>query len=431
MLNRLLNVPTTDLLARLGLRRPVVPASPPDPAPAPVSPADSPLHLTALLSLSASLLDANHEEEILRAAMSSGCEVLGAQGCVFLPFDEFAPSLPPLEFGRAPSLSSENWQTRLTAPSLRQTCKVCQARHSHGSACPMLHEDPQDLHIHCVSLPGGDGREAGLLSFVFPTSPRLSQFDEWYLKESMQLVERALASLKHRWQDHPATDAAVDSGAEIQSLIPQIEFRAVVGERARLAREIHDGLAQTLAFLKIEIGRAEKYLSLGKTEDASRILHDSSRTISDAYLDARQAIENLRRVPDGGLAMWLQQVADDFETLSGIPVETHLSIAVEISPNVQAQLIRIVQEALTNVRRHAQATHVRLYAQEREGEIFLEVEDDGLGFLPSETLSTARFGLRGMRERADAIGSEFQIASRPGQGTLVRVHVPVHVEVHR
>ena len=134
----------------------------------------------------------------------------------------------------------------------------------------------------------------------------------------------------------------------------------------RLAREIHDGLAQTLAFLKIEIGRAENMLAQGKSEQASRILKNSSRTIGDAYLDTRQAIENLRRAPDDHLEVWLRQAAQDFEELSGLPVDLDLRLSRDFPANVQAQLIRIVQEALTNVRKHAQAGRVRLAAWEAD-----------------------------------------------------------------
>lgn len=212
-------------------------------------------------------------------------------------------------------------------------------------------------------------------------------------------------------------------------LMVQVEYQAVVDERTRLAREIHDGLAQTLAFLKIQASQMQTYLTRGDTERLSSTLQASYRTISDAYLDARQAIDNLRRVPSAGLQDWMQQVAEDFQQSSSIPVRlAAFEVRAEFSPNVQAQLIRVVQEALSNVRKHAQATQVSISARERQGLMLLEVRDNGVGFSPDTVNEAARYGLRGMRERADSIGAEFQITSRSGEGTTILLSVPAPIK---
>jgi two-component system nitrate/nitrite sensor histidine kinase NarX len=90
------------------------------------------------------------------------------------------------------------------------------------------------------------------------------------------------------------------------SLVVQVEYQAVVDERTRLAREIHDGLAQTLAFLKIQTAQMQNYLAQGETERLTDTLQSNYRTLSDAYLDARQAIDNLRRLPSSSLAGWIR-----------------------------------------------------------------------------------------------------------------------------
>ncbi|RJP48455.1 MAG: sensor histidine kinase [Anaerolineaceae bacterium] len=376
--------------------------------------------LQASLSLAASLLEAADEPSALRAVMRAGCEVLGADGCLFMPFDEFAQKLTPLEFGRIPASDSE----RASQPSQRQKCKVCETRHA-GRECALLQDDPDSNFIHCISM-RARGREAGLFSFVFSSEPRLDESRENFLSEAMRLTELALDAFERnhfiRSMQYSSPPAALTE--EARSLLPQIEYRAILGERTRLAREIHDGLAQTLAFLKIEIGRAESMLMQGKSEQAARILKDSSRTIGDAYLDARQAIENLRRAPDDHLATWLDQAAHDFEELAGLPVEVDLRLTRDFPDGVQAQLIRIVQEALTNIRKHAQANHIRLAAWEDGEDTLIEVADDGRGFRPADSVAAARFGLRGMRERAEAVGAEFQVTSCPSGGTTVRVRVP-------
>lgn len=381
--------------------------------------------LSASLALAASLLEAADEASALRAAMRAGCEVLDADGCLFIPFDEFAQKLSPLEFGRVPACNAE----RVTMPSQRQKCKLCETRHA-GRECAFLRDDPEARFIHCVPL-RARGREAGLFSFVFASAPLIDESAGAFLSESMRLTELALDSLERgqmaRSMQYSSPPPELTD--KMLSLLPEIETRAILGERTRLAREIHDGLAQTLAFLKIEIGRAEKSLREGKTDQAARILKDSSRTINDAYLDARQAIENLRRAPDDHLETWLRQAAQDCEELSGLPIELDLRLTHDFPASVQAQLIRIVQEALTNVRKHAQASRVRLAAWEDGTDTLIEVADDGRGFSPADSVAAARYGLRGMRERAESVGAEFQVVSCPKGGTTIHLRVPLRVGV--
>lgn len=378
------------------------------------------------LALGASLLESTDEASILHAVMCAGCEVLNADGCLFMPFDEFSQKLSPLEFGHVPESDSE----RDVPPALRQRCKICRTRHA-GRECVLLRGDLDANFIHCIPL-HLRGREAGLFSFVFASEPRVSEPLADFLSEAMRLVEVAFDTLERgqlvramQYSDAPSPSLP----EEAQSLLPQVEYRAILGERTRLAREIHDGLAQTLAFLKIEIGRVASLLAKGKSEQAVRILKDSSRTIDDAYLDARQAIENLRRAPDDSLVTWLNQAAEDFTELADLPVDVDLRLTHDFPPIVQAQLIRIVQEALTNVRKHAQAHRVRLAAWEDDEDTWIEVADDGRGFRPADLVAAARFGLRGMRERAESVGAEFQVASCPSSGATIRLRIPRRVEV--
>jgi two-component system nitrate/nitrite sensor histidine kinase NarX len=209
-------------------------------------------------------------------------------------------------------------------------------------------------------------------------------------------------------------------------LMVQLEYQAVVDERARLAREIHDGLAQTLAFLKIQAAQMQNYLSRGETERLTSTLQASYRTLSDAYIDARQAIENLRRTPSVNLADWVQQVASDYEQATGQKVALDdFNLSVEYPPNVQTQLIRIIQEALSNVRKHSGAENVAIRGIQKPDSVLIEVRDNGKGFAPQQVDDSLRFGLRGMRERAESIGADFQIVSQPGAGTIVSLRLPV------
>lgn len=209
------------------------------------------------------------------------------------------------------------------------------------------------------------------------------------------------------------------------ALMAELEYKTMIQERARLAREIHDGLAQTIGFLKLQGAQLRGYMQRGEFERASQSVDRLYTALSEAYQDARQAIDGLRVSPDeDGLPGWLAQIASEFEALSGLPVHLEpMDLKTRLSPEVQAQLIRIVQEALSNIRKHARAAQVWIACCEDEGDLLLEVRDDGIGFTPEDVASPAQHGLRGMRERADLLGADFQIVSRPHEGAIVRIRL--------
>jgi len=217
------------------------------------------------------------------------------------------------------------------------------------------------------------------------------------------------------------------------SLVAELEYHTVREERARLAREIHDGLAQTLGFLKLQAAQMRTYLRRGDTRKLEEALDLWYRTVSEAYLDVREAIDGLRLASsEGGAASWIAQTLAEFGENAGIAVEAeNLSLLDAFPPEVQAQLLRIVQESLTNVRKHAQASRVQVRARRLEGrEILLEIRDDGRGFAPQDVAAPSRHGLEGMRERAEMLGAEFQIVSRTGRGTRIQVRLPFVEESH-
>ncbi len=206
-------------------------------------------------------------------------------------------------------------------------------------------------------------------------------------------------------------------------LMTEIEYKTMLGERTRLAREIHDGLAQTLGFLKLQITQMQKALDQQDTDQLSRGIALSYQAVSGAYEDAREAIDDLFIDPsENSFLGWLEQIAAEFEENTDIPVSIS-NIDAEISPRpeIQIQLIRIIQEALSNIRKHAHAQQAAIACWPLDEELVLEISDNGRGFSPSETHGPSRHGLRGMRERAELIGADFQLTSRPGEGTTVHI----------
>jgi two-component system nitrate/nitrite sensor histidine kinase NarX len=212
-------------------------------------------------------------------------------------------------------------------------------------------------------------------------------------------------------------------------LMSELEYKTMMAERTRLAREIHDGLAQTLGFLKLQTAQMQSYLAQGERERLADSLRTSYRILAEAYLDARQAIDGLRIVPsEDGLSGWLEQTVVEFKENTGLEVElVDLHDVDHLVPEVQAQLIRIVQEALSNVRKHARASQVWVSCQIVAEELILEVRDNGCGFSPEDIPGSSRYGLQGMRERTELISAEFQVISRPAAGTTVRVCLPLSI----
>jgi two-component system nitrate/nitrite sensor histidine kinase NarX len=219
---------------------------------------------------------------------------------------------------------------------------------------------------------------------------------------------------------------------ENQHLYRQGEYRVALAERARLAREIHDGLAQTLGYLKLRSAQISGWLQNRETERAETGLEEIRHFLHEAYVDAREAIDGLRL--QSGLtntAAWVDEIAAEFEALSGIPVDTAVPPAIDLPPEIQIQLQRIIQEAFSNIRKHAQATRAWLIWQLEADWLTLQIQDDGRGFDPDDIPPGARHGLRIMRERADLLDAEFQITSRPHEGTGITLVLPLKKKKER
>ncbi len=226
-----------------------------------------------------------------------------------------------------------------------------------------------------------------------------------------------------------AAQAAI--ALENAALYGEVQGVAILEERERLAREMHDGLAQTLGYLRLQLKVAGEHLAKGEPKEAERILSEMIGTTEEAYVDAREAIADLRSaVFEGGdFVNTLQAYVEEF----GLQNRIETQIIVEGDgrirpPAVQAvQLIRIVQQALTNVRKHSEATTVAVRMRREDGYLILVVEDDGKGFDLGETsMQEGRhFGLNIMRERAESLNGTLEIRSELGQGTQVTVKIPV------
>ncbi|CAG1772915.1 partial Signal transduction histidine-protein kinase/phosphatase DegS, partial [uncultured bacterium] len=213
-------------------------------------------------------------------------------------------------------------------------------------------------------------------------------------------------------------------------LYAQLGEMAVYEERYRLSREIHDGLAQTLAYIGLQTERLEKLLVDGRTDKAMTELADMRQSLRAAYVDVREAIDGLRLGIDNPdqLAIRLAEYAADFSRQTNIEARFVAEPAdVTCEAAAAVQLLRIAQEALTNVRKHAQAGRVDIRLSARPHEIELSVTDNGRGFpnLSESAHAFRRHGLATMRERAQSLGGTLTIATGVIQGTRVVATIPL------
>lgn len=207
----------------------------------------------------------------------------------------------------------------------------------------------------------------------------------------------------------------------------------LLAERASMATDIHDSLAQTLAFGRMRVPLIEDAVNAGDKDRALRFCGELNRELTVAHGALRGLITQFRAGLDsGGLRRGLHEVAARFRENSGIALEFDSQIPdLKLSGEAEVEVFYIVQEALANVAKHARASRTRLGIDRVEGGVEVLIEDNGAGNLGSRMMqaadsrgSTGSFGLSMMRERAERFGGRLDIETLPKGGTRVRVFVP-------
>ena len=229
-----------------------------------------------------------------------------------------------------------------------------------------------------------------------------------------------------------ATQAAL--AIENARLHHRVRDLAITEERERIAREMHDSLAQVLGYVNTKAQAVQELLRNGQAERAAAQVGQLGEAARSAYADVREGILGLRTSlgPQRSLLEGLEEYLERWREQSGVdaqlvlePAETQLT---SLTPAAELQLLRIVQEALANVRKHASASRVCVRVTETPGWVATTIEDDGRGFDPArgrpEGDGGPHFGLSTMRERAEAVGGSLEVFSAPSQGTRVLVRLP-------
>lgn len=368
--------------------------------------------LLAVNSIAAAISQSFDLREILSLTLQKSLEALDAQGGGIVLFgQETGEPSTQLSQGLTGEFMKTVARTRLDAVVMGLLDSFGEDGHVRES---IQREEPDAEASTLLSFMTAPLKAKGrVVGAICVASPAASAFDSE--------DGRLLMAIGHQ----------VGIAAENARLFAQVQNLAALEERGRIAREMHDGLAQVLSFLGIKTRMVQQLVASGRLKQAETDLDQMQKTVHDAYAEVRQSILSLRTAGEmeKGLLGAISESAADFTEQNSIPVEVALADEGEVCfrPEAEVQLVRIFQEALANVRKHARADKVWIRLARQEGQAILTVEDDGIGFDLSELTGKKRrcFGLQTMRERAESIGASLDVSSVPGEGTRIQVRFPL------
>ena len=208
----------------------------------------------------------------------------------------------------------------------------------------------------------------------------------------------------------------------------ELRSRTIREERERIARELHDGLAQLLGYVNTKAMAVRLLLKQRQPQAAQEHLSQLEEAARGLFVDVREAILGLRMHASNGLGIagGIEEYSKKFSRMTDLPIEVAIDPAIEnyaFDADVELHLQRIVQEALSNIRKHASAKQAWITLETSGHELTLRVRDDGVGFNPAVNADSdhGMYGLGSMQERADAIGAHFVLDSKEGVGTSIEV----------
>ncbi|NSW53459.1 MAG: GAF domain-containing protein [Anaerolineae bacterium] len=219
----------------------------------------------------------------------------------------------------------------------------------------------------------------------------------------------------------------VADAIETARLRRQAQEGAVVQERQRLARELHDSVTQALYSLNLMVNAARRFAESGNLERSLYYLDQLPDISQQALKEMRLLIYDLRpsALEEEGLAFALGQRLETVERRAGVNAALRCDPAIKLPREIEEGIYRITIEALNNVLKHAAATDAAVRVEANEDTVVLEVEDNGKGFEPTHGILSEGIGMKSMRERAEQLRGSFEIFSRPGSGALVRAVIPL------
>jgi two-component system nitrate/nitrite sensor histidine kinase NarX len=371
--------------------------------------------LAALYEVSALVSKAQSLDELSQSFVQVVRRIAGADAAALRWTDESARRYLLLASDGLPPALAEEEQCLMS-----DTCFCGQAQHHDGPKIVQFHR----LQPEGQTLPGRVACErlgyATLLSIPVRAQQRLlGEIDLFFHTE--QSADDAQHALLDTLAGHVA--AAMES---LRSAALEREA-AVSQERAFLARELHDSIAQSLAFMKIQLQLLRTALQAGKVEKIEQVVSELDVGVKESLADVRELLLHFRtRTQEQDIEPALRSTVQKFELQSGLSVDLVFhEHGQPLDPDVQIQVLHIVQEALSNIRKHARATQARLVVDSLPRWRFV-VSDDGRGYDPAVIAQDgqAHVGQQIMRERAAAIGGQLSIEAQPNGGVRVTLELP-------
>jgi NarL family two-component system sensor histidine kinase YdfH len=208
----------------------------------------------------------------------------------------------------------------------------------------------------------------------------------------------------------------------------QVEELTLTTERQRMARELHDTLAQGLAGLILQLEAADSHISNQNQQKAQAIIQQAMSRARTTLSDARRAIRDLRENPSTptDLDDAIKTEIERFQTSTGITCNENICMAADISAQLAENILRTIIEGLSNIARHAEATEASISMTCDDHTISIEISDNGIGFDPQTAVGrSGHYGLVGIRERARLFGGSLTIDSQPSQGSILKIQLPL------
>lgn len=361
-------------------------------------------HLALLSEVNHRIADSATLDEILDSALAFPQRLVEAQGSALLLRDRSGMIATRINFLRADELKSLQSAFGINTLSEQQ----------HQ---PSLHTPQCEVErfAACLVLPLHDGMAlVGRIELYFTQMPVLAEDELALLETIASEVAEAIVGARRRTREERA--------------IYELE-RAITEERARIARDIHDGLTQTLAFQRMRVDLWLDWLETDRPRLRSELIGLKER-LREQIVELRRAIFALLPVQfdELGFEGGLHRYINEFASQQGWNVRVDLShLPLDLKPDLEALCFRIIQEALTNAAKHAKASHVSVAIDQVDGGLQIVVHDNGVGFDPNSQPDGA-LGLRQMRERLVALRGQLTLCSHIGGGTEVRAWIPLPSE---
>ncbi|CEP36261.1 MULTISPECIES: type IV pili methyl-accepting chemotaxis transducer N-terminal domain-containing protein [unclassified Halomonas] len=242
----------------------------------------------------------------------------------------------------------------------------------------------------------------------------LGTLEVWYPQERLNDSTRRLLTML---ADQLAT------AVYLQRRIEEQQHVTLINERTIIARELHDSLAQSLSYLKMQVARLERMQQKEATREAQSAVFDELRTgLNSAYRQLRELLTTFRLKLEGpGLQFALRQTVEEFSQRMGVTVELDYDVPPYLlNPNEEIHVLQIIREALANTHKHAQAHWAGVTVRFADARLLVRIEDDGIG-LEDDSSPPMHYGLVIIRDRTTTLNGELSIANRPTGGTGVEI----------